>query len=240
MGEKVARVRMRIFSRIRRLRKLRGYTLISVLLALVLLTTTLFAAQRIALGATTRLSIDEGLAKQSDVLADLVAVGGALNVSASPVKLEKHGLWVRVQSAAGLVDVNAAPPELVMAVFREVGVSTLDAESRLEAYRIADNPDFQSLPEFFQQLRLSTEESERIAPFLTAATGYPTVDPDLAPSDMQTAIARAIDDLTVAPEELEDRDMRLVMTASDPSDVFKPRLYVERLSDAQSRLLAYR
>lgn len=240
MGAKAAQVRMLIYSRIKRSGAVRGYTLISVLLALVVLTTTLFAAQRIALTAATRLAIDEGLARQSEVLADLVAVGGAMNLGASPVKLEDRGIWIRIQSAAGLVDVNAAPAELVTAVFREVGISAADVQSRLEAHRVANNPDFRSLPDFFERLKLSGEEAKRIAPYVTVATGHPFVELDLAPAEMQSAIARAMTDLSIEPDGPSDRDIRLIMTARDIGEDFVPALYIERLADVRPRLLAYR
>jgi general secretion pathway protein K len=133
-------------------------------------------------------------------------------------------VWIRLQDEAGKIDLNRAPDQLLLALFRAVGLQVNDAASLVDAiadFRDRDNerrpagaedpdyvaaglPDgakdapFEVADELLQVLGVDRDLYERIAPNLTVYSARRQVDRAVAPA----AVLRVLPDIT--PTEVDE------------------------------------
>ena len=206
-----------------------GYVLISVLIALALLTTVVFALQSQLLQARSEVSVERALGTRADHQERLLAAATSLVQAAEPVDL--GGVWGLAISTNGLVDVNTAPPELVAAAFSaaQIPVPAFDAEPPAQPHT--------NIRSWFSAVGVSIEDQPKLAPFVTVQSGQTTVDPEAAAPGGErafTSVVRALEQ-----EALEESDTFLILMGIARDGPFTPVFYAGE-SDGSYMLVQFR
>ncbi len=206
--------------------RLRGYVLISVLIALALLTTVIFTLQSQLLRARSDLNVERALGVRADDQERLIAAAGSLISAAEPVDL--GGVWGLAIPANGLVDVNLAPPELIAAAFlaAEVPLPATIAEAQANQYA--------RIGSWFSVASLTLEDRVKLAPFVTVQSGQTSVDPNAAAPAGRAAFASALQ-RTGRAAATETMTYLLLMGA-DRGGPFTPIFYVGATDTGAYRL----
>ena len=209
---------------------------VRLLLGLVLVTTFLVSAQRLSLETITEVALAEQQAARSDLIADLVAVSTNMAPSDKPQYIEEFGLWVLSQNGRGLVDLNAAPEELVVAILGTAGLDRPDIVSRLNDQRSMSHDMFLSLAGAFDHLEIPQDKRATLARYLTVTTGHISVDPSVAAREVSALLNRTLTrlDLDPLPESLED--MSRIAVSTEEHGPFKPLFYIEKNGETDARL----
>ena len=142
---------------------------------------------------------------------------------------------VRIEDEAGKIDLNAAPAELLQALFRVVGVDELIAAALVQKMLAFDASDEDSssaqddadsarqryLFDNVEQLRelpgMTQAIFERVAPFVTVYTRQAGVDPSVAPREVLIALGSdpsAVDNLLAARDNDEPLELPGVSSGS--------------------------
>ena len=236
MVGKAALARMRISFPNRPSARPGGYVLISVLFGLVLVTTFLVAAQRLSLETTTEVALAEQQVARSDLFADLVAVSANMAPSDKPQYIEEFGLWVLSQNARGLVDLNAAPEELVIAVLGAEGLDTPDIVSRLNEQRMMSHDMFFSLASAFDHLGIPKEKRASFALYVTVVTGHVSVDPNVAAPEISALLSRTLTRLDLEPLGESSGEISRIAVSETDQRSFKPLFYIQKNGEIDARL----
>jgi general secretion pathway protein K len=138
-------------------------------------------------------------------------------------------VWIRLQDEAGKIDLNRCPDELLLALFRAVGLHLDEATSLVDAIahvrdrdgerrpnRTKDAP-FEVVSELLQFRGIDRDLYERIAPNLTVYSARRQVDLAVAPA----AVLRVMRDITPAEvdEILSMRQRGMEITLPQPDTV---------------------
>jgi len=214
----------------------RGYVLISVLLGLVLLTTLLVSAQRLSVRTSAELIIAAQSSDTSDFLASILALASELEPSDDPLYLDEFNLWLRLQPSRGLVDLNSAPEELVLAVFSVEGMDTSEVASRLHQQRASTDSFFVSLSHAFDQLGIPEEKQSVLSLYTTVATKNESVDPSDAAPEISGLLTKIMAHLEIDPLEQDVKNVFRVSISFDPLDLFKPLFYIKEIEPGVMRL----
>ncbi|MEM8623289.1 MAG: hypothetical protein AAGG47_07180 [Pseudomonadota bacterium] len=111
---------------------------------------------------------------------------------------EGASLWLSATAEAGKIDLNAAPPALLLALFDKLGVTAPDGlATRLEAARSPSGNRvtagqkkraFEAIDEAVDALALSPTAYRRVVPFVTVDSGLAAPEPLLASAEVFEAL----------------------------------------------------
>lgn len=190
----------------------RGFILITVLIFAALLTSLLLGILEISSSYIFSAAAFSAAARADELgrtAADLVAQQtmsrdpNAKRGGSFVVHLKGADVFVDYLSETARIDVNAGPPELLVALFKAVGIESAEAEAigeRIKAFRASAAPSNDQQPpsshasqgkasapmliEYETQIadawKMSPEAMQKVVPYLTVANPSGKVDPLLA------------------------------------------------------------
>lgn len=218
----------------------KGYVLLSVLIALIAITGLVAATARHSIDGAARIALSEHAMRQGARTADLVAHGITMaEAGLNDFDVPRHDLWVRLQPATGLVDLNAAPLPLIAAVLEAEGVGGARL-AELDSARAGRPVAFRSVTAAFDKLGIARADRAALTVHFTVETGYDSVNPDDAAPHLSSALTQAMAAGYIAPESGSAGDIVLLLTAAEEGEPETPAFYLERSRMGEFRLRGYR
>lgn len=213
-------------------RRSAGYVLISVLVVMTLVTALIASVQSTARQTLSSLPVATMLADDTIELASILAIAPSLIGTEGPVLVDASGPWIEVVSRDGLVDLNKASEDMVLAVLQIEGINTAEPAQVLKDLR-ETNVTFNSVEEATRALGLNAAESERVARYYTLR-GQASVNLDLVAQRLQATLSRAMARSATAPLTGALGSSWLVLTSDEKDGPFVRRFYYAVDSDADT------
>ncbi|MEL6520400.1 MAG: hypothetical protein AAFQ66_05525 [Pseudomonadota bacterium] len=210
-------------------------------MALVVITGLVAATARHSVSSATLTALSEHRVENAAMIADLVTVGIAMaEDERDDFLLPRHDLWVKIQPAAGLVDLNAAPIALIAAIFEAAGVRSNEALTQLETDRRGNPAAYRSVRSALGRLGIAEPDRNLLAPYFTVETALSSINPDLAATELRTSLTNALSGAAIAPLTDNTGDIILLITAPEEGETGTPALYLERSLLGPYRLRTFR